>query len=143
MNDKHFVDTSILMYAHDTTAGLKHHRAKALVEELWRNGTGVISTQVLEELCIHFRRRTERRPDWKIVREIVKDYMSWEVIVNTGQSVLEALEIERRRGISFWDALIVQAAERSGAAVLYSEDFSNGQVYSLIRVVNPFTEPQK
>lgn len=138
MGDKHFVDTGILMYAHDAAAGAKHRRAKSLVEDLWHSGSGVISTQVLEELCINFRRRTERRPDWKITREIVKDYLSWEVIVNTDQSVVEALEIERHRGISFWDALIVHAAERSGAAVLYSEDLSDGQVFGPIRVVNPF-----
>jgi predicted nucleic acid-binding protein len=143
MSAKQFVDTNILMYAHDATAGAKHERAKSLLEELWHSGSGVISTQVLQELCVNLGRRTGRKPDWKITREIVKDYLSWEVIVNTGESVLEALEIEHRHGISFWDALIIQAAESSGAAVLYSEDLSNGQTYGSIRVVNPFLRPQK
>ena len=65
------------------------------------------------------------------------DYLSWEVVVNTGESVLEALEIENRHGISFWDALVIQAAESSGAEVLYSEDLSEGQSYGSVRVVNP------
>ena len=60
MSDKYFVDTNILMYAHDTSAGAKHERAKALVEELWRDRTGVVSTQVLQELSVNLRRNTRR-----------------------------------------------------------------------------------
>lgn len=51
MSDRYFVDTNILMYAHDASAGLKHERAKALLEELWRARSGVLSTQILQELC--------------------------------------------------------------------------------------------
>ncbi len=65
------------------------------------------------------------------------DYLSWEIVVNTGESILEALEIENQYGISFWDALVIQAAECSGAAVLYSEDLSDGQTYGSVRIVNP------
>lgn len=137
MSDKYFVDTNILMYAHDATAGAKHERARALVEELWRTRSGVVSTQVLQELCVNLRRKAGQPLDMKITREIVTDYLSWEVVVNTGESILEALEIENRHGISFWDALVVQAAESSGAAVLYSEDLSDGQSYGSVRVVNP------
>ena len=137
MSDKYFVDTNILLYAHDVTIGAKHDRARALVEELWRTRSGVLSTQVLQELCVNLRRKAGRPLDVKTTREIVTDYLSWEVVVNTGESVLEALEIENRYGISFWDALVIQAAESSGAAVLYSEDLSDGQTYGSVRIVNP------
>ena len=137
MSDKCFVDTNILMYAHDATAGAKHERARDLVEELWRTRSGVVSTQVLQELCVNLRRKAGQPLDMKNTREIVTDYLSWEVVVNTGESILEAQEIENRHGISFWDALVVQAAESSGAAVLYSEDLSDGQRYGSVRVVNP------
>jgi len=137
MSDKYFVDTNILMYAHDATAGAKHERARALVEDLWRTRSGVVSTQVLQELCVNLRRKSGQPLDMKTTREIVMDYLSWEVVVNTGESVLEALEIENRHGISFWDALVIQAAESSGAEVLYSEDLSEGQSYGSVRVVNP------
>ena len=137
MSDKYFVDTNILLYAHDVTAGAKHDRARALVEELWRTRSGVLSTQVLQELCVNLRRKAGRPLDVKTTREIVTDYLSWEVVVNTGESVLEALEIENRYGISFWDALVIQAAESSGAAVLYSENLSDGQTYGSVRIVNP------
>ena len=59
------------------------------------------------------------------------------MVTNTGESILQALEIEKQYRIWFWDALVVQAAEASGAAVLYSEDLSDGQIYCGVRVVNP------
>ncbi len=137
MSDKYFVDTSILVYAHDTSAGAKHLRAKALVEDLWRQRSGVVSTQVLQELCVNIRRKARHPVDLRTAREIVADYLSWAVVTNTGESVLEALQLEEHYQISFWDALIIQAAEASGAAVLYSEDLSDGQTYHGVRVVNP------
>jgi len=137
MSDKYFVDTNILVYAHDTSAGAKHERAKALVEDLWSRRSGVVSTQVLQELCVNIRRKAGHPVDLRTAREILADYLSWEVITNTGESVLDALQLEEHYQISFWDALIVQAAEASGAAVLYSEDLSDGQIYRGVRVVNP------
>ena len=71
-------------------------------------------------------------------RDVMKDYLRWRIVVNTGESVLRALEIEARYKVSFWDALILQAAESAGATVLYSEDLSAGQSYGGVRVVNPF-----
>ena len=137
MSDRFFVDTNILMYAHDKTAGPKHERAKALVEELWRNRTGVVSTQVLQELAVNLRKKAGRPLDAKATREIVTDYLTWQVVVNGGESILEALDLEARFQISFWDALVVQAAHTSGADVLYSEDLSDGHTYGTVRVINP------
>ncbi len=137
MSDKYFVDTNILMYAHDASAGAKHERARALVEELWRDRTGVVSTQVLQELSVNLRRKTGRPLDAKATREIVADYLTWQVVVNGGESILEALDLEARFHISFWDALVLQAAQASGAEVLYSEDLSDGQTYGSVRVTNP------
>jgi predicted nucleic acid-binding protein len=137
MSDKYFVDTNILMYAHDAAAGAKRERARALVEDLWRERSGVVSTQVLQALCVNLRRKAGRPLDRKATREIVADYMSWHVVVNGGESILESLDLEEKYQISFWDALVVQAAHASGAAVLYSEDLSDGQMYGGVRVVNP------
>jgi len=137
MSDKYFVDTNILMYAHDAAAGAEHTRARTLIEELWRNRSGVISTQILQELVVNLRRKTAQPLSVKATRDIVADYLSWHVVVNSGESILEALELEDRYQISFWDALVIQAARASGAAVLYSEDLSDGQMYGSVRVVNP------
>lgn len=143
MSDKSFVDTNILMYAHDTSAGEKHERAKALVEELWRDRTGVVSTQVLQELSVNLRRKVVRPLDGKATRDIIADYLTWQVIVNGGASILEAIDLEARYQISFWDALVVQAAQASSAEVLYSEDLSDGQRYGSVRVINPFLDSRR
>ena len=74
------------------------------------------------------------------IRQILQDYISWEIVINTPDSILRALEIEVRYQISFWDALILQAAESSGATVIYSEDLSTGQKYGPIQVVNPLNQ---
>jgi predicted nucleic acid-binding protein len=138
MSAKYFVDTNILMYAHDATTGAKHERAKVLVEELWRDRNGVVSTQVLQELAVNLRRKARRPLDAKATREIINDYLTWQIVVNGTESILEALDIESRYQISFWDALVIQAAQAAGADVLYSEDLSHGQVFGTARVVNPF-----
>jgi predicted nucleic acid-binding protein len=139
MSAKYFVDTNILMYAHDTSAGAKHERAKALVEELWRDRTGVVSTQVLQELSVNLRRKASRPLDVKATREIVADYLTWQVVVSGGESILEALDLEARFQISFWDALVRQAAHAAGAEVLYSEDLSDTQTYGSVQVINPLS----
>ena len=140
MSDKYFVDTNILVYAHDRSAGLKHQRAQVLIEQLWHSGQGVLSTQVLQELCVSLRRKSNRPLSSDEMIRLVQDYLSWEVVVNNPDSVVEALQIEARYRISFWDALILHAAETAGAAVLYSEDLAVGQSYGSTRVINPLTD---
>jgi predicted nucleic acid-binding protein len=139
MSDRYFVDTNILMYAHDTAAGEKHARAKALVEDLWDNRSGVVSTQVLQELAVNLRRKAKRPLDAKATRDVVTDYLAWQIVVNGGESILEALDMEARYLISFWDALVIQAAQVAGAEILYSENLSDGQRYGTVRVKNPLT----
>jgi predicted nucleic acid-binding protein len=140
MPDKYFVDTNILMYAHDRSAGLKHDRARQVIERLWISGQGVLSTQVLQELCINLRRKIARPLPVEEARRLIQDYLSWEIVVNTPASVLQALEIEVRYKTSFWDALVLQAAESAGAAVLYSADLASGQKYGPVQVTNPLTD---
>jgi len=96
-----------------------------------------VITQVLQELCVNLRRKAVKPLTMEETRSLIQDYSEWEIVVNTPDSVIEALTIETRYQVSFWDALIIQAAERSGATILYSEDFSHGQTYGSVRVVNP------
>lgn len=137
MSARSFVDTNILVYAHDASAGVKHERAKALVEDLWRSRGGAVSTQVLQELSVSVRRKTAHPLDLRATRDLVSDYLAWHVVVNDGNAVLAALDIEERYKVSFWDALVIHAAQVAGAEVLYSEDLSDGQRYGDVRVVNP------
>jgi predicted nucleic acid-binding protein len=140
MSDKAFLDTNILVYAHDPGTGIKHERARALIEKLWNTGTGVLSTQVLQELCVNLRRKMARPWTVEETRNLILDYMNWQIVVNTPNSAIEALAIEANYQVSFWDALIIHAAESSGAAILYSEDLSDGQTYGSVRVVNPLND---
>lgn len=140
MSDRCFVDTNILVYAHDRAAGSKHKRARRIIEDLWNSGQGVLSTQVLQELCVNLRRKSARPLSMEEIRQLLQDYLSWEIIVHAPASIIQALDTEARYKVSFWDALILQAAEMAGVAVLYSEDFASGQMYGSIRVVNPLTD---
>lgn len=137
MADKFFVDTNILIYAHDQTTGIKHDRARKLLEQLWDSGQGVLSTQILQELCINLRRKVARPLPIDDIRRLLEDYLSWEIVVNTPNSVLQALDLEARYKVSFWDALVLQAAETAGVSILYSEDLATGQQYGTFRVENP------
>jgi predicted nucleic acid-binding protein len=141
MSEKYFVDTNILIYAHDRAAGAKHERARQLVERLWTSEQGVLSTQVLQELCVNLQRKLAEPLSVEEIRKLIQDYRSWEIVVNTPESILQALEIQVRYKTSFWDALVLQAAESSGAEILYSEDLASGQKYGAIQVVNPLVDP--
>ena len=140
MSDKYFVDTNILVYAHDRSAGIKHDRARKLLEQLWDSGRGVLSTQVLQELCINLRRKVSHPLPLEEVRQLIFDYSTWEIVTNGPESVVQALDMELRYKTSFWDALILQAAESSGASILYSEDLGWRQRYATIQVVNPLLD---
>jgi predicted nucleic acid-binding protein len=136
MSAKSFVDTSILLYAHDSSSD-KHELAKQLVTDLWNTQTGVISTQVLQEFSVAIRRAN---PDLSVVQAaiLVQNFSGWQVVANNADSIVRALRIETRHKISFWDALIIEAAQTAGAEILYSENLDDGQVYGSVRVVNPF-----
>ena len=97
----------------------------------------MLSTQVLEELCVSLIKKTAHPLGTEEVRILIEDYTDWDVVVNRPDSVLHALSIAAKHKISFWNALILHAAETSGAETLYSEDLSDGQLYGAVRVVNP------
>ena len=138
MSGRAFVDTNVLVYAHDISTGAKHEKARSLVERLWQERTGAVSTQILQELYVSLRRKAARPLASEEARALVADYLRWEVVVNSGESILDAIVLEQRYGISFWDALVVHSARTCGAELLYSEDLSDGQAYDSVRVVNPF-----
>jgi predicted nucleic acid-binding protein len=114
-----------------------------LVEQLWEDRSGVVSTQVLQELYVNLRRNVRVPLPAAEARRLVTDYLGWRLVVNGGPDVVEAAELEERFGVSYWDALILHAATTSGAATLYSEDLSHGRRYGTVRVINPFLDTAK
>jgi len=138
MSDRAFVDTNVLVYAHDRSAGRKHEVARELVGRLWQERSGVVSTQVLQELYVNLRRKAGSPLSATLAREVIEDYLRWPLVENGGEAILRAMAVEQRHGLSFWDALIVQAAQDAGVPVLYSEDLSHGHRYGPVTVENPF-----
>ena len=138
MSDKFFVDTNILVYTQDLSAGAKCLRAQELTRELWELRKGVISTQVLQELYMALRRKLKVRMSAAQAGEVLRDYFEWEVVINNRESIVRAIEIEDRYRVSFWDGLMLQAAEKAGARIVYSEDLTHRGTYAGIVVVNPF-----
>jgi predicted nucleic acid-binding protein len=140
--DSCFVDTNVLLYASDPVQGRKHDVAKSLVEDLWTSQTGVISTQVLQEFCFNLRRKVRPRLSIVDTTARVRDYLNWPIVINVAESTIAALEIEAKYQISFWDSLIVHAAQTAGCTILYSEDLNHEQIFDAVRVVNPFVGQQ-
>ena len=124
--DRVFLDTNIILYAYDISAGEKHQVAKKILLDLWDSGLGVISTQVLQEFFVNVTQKIPKQLDNRLARDIVSDLLKWDVVVNHGESILEAVEILLRYGYSFWDSLIIEAAIRGGAGALLSEDLTHG-----------------
>ena len=139
---KTFVDTNVLVYAYDRASGWKHGRARDLVEKLWNEGSGILSTQVLQELYVNVRRKARPPVPQEEARTLVADYLAWNPVVNDGAAVLEAVDVGHRHQLSFWDALIVVAARKGGASVIYSEDLNHGQMFGSVQVLNPFNEAE-
>ena len=138
MSERSFVDTNVLVYAHDLGAGVKHERARGLVRTLWERRTDVISTQVLQELFVNLRRKASRPVSHVEARRLIDDYLTLEVIVNDGSAILAAVDLEEHYRLPFWDALIIRAATVAGVSTLHSEVLSHGQVFGHVQVVNAF-----
>jgi len=132
-----FVDSNILIYAHDRDAGPRRERARQLCEKLWEERSGCVSVQVLQEFYVTVTRKLRTPVGKAQAREIVRAYASWVISPTTPETVLRATELSEAAEIGFWDALIVAAAEQCSAATLYSEDLNDGQVIAGVRVVNP------
>lgn len=138
MSDKVFVDTNVLVYAHDRAAGLKHAKAAEHIRALWMERRGVLSTQVLQELFVNVTRKSASPLSAGVAKRVIQNYLAWQVVVNDGQAILEAIDLQGRFRLSFWDALIVQSAISAGCATLLSDDLNSGQQYESLQVVNPF-----
>jgi predicted nucleic acid-binding protein len=137
MSDVVFVDTNILIYAHDRDAGGKRDRAAQALERLWDETAGRLSIQVLQEFYVTVTQRLPTTLSRASAREVVRLYAPWVREPTTPDTVLRANELAELTQISFWDALIVAAAEDAGATLLYSEDFNADQTIAGVKVVNP------
>jgi predicted nucleic acid-binding protein len=140
MNAKVFIDTNVLVYAHDMDAGQKHQTAKSILNDLLQRRCGALSMQVLQEFYVTVTRKLSSPLPKDEARAIFEDFSSL-CVATTPEDIRQAFLIEDGARIGFWDALIVAAAVRSGAAKIFSEDLNPGQTITGIRIENPFAAP--
>jgi len=140
MSDRTFVDTNVLIYAHDVDAKAKHEIAQGVLAELWSLRTGALSMQVLQEFYVNVTRKIPFPLSKRDARPVVQSYGAW-CIETTREEIATAFRLEDECRIGFWDALILAAAIKCGASRILSEDLNAGQTIAGIRIENPFAPP--
>jgi predicted nucleic acid-binding protein len=136
MTERSFLDSNIPLYAADASAGPKRKKALALIDAGLRTRRGVLSTQVLQEYYVNATKKLGLTAD--TARSSVELLGSMHVTVILPEDVLAAIDIHRLHSVSFWDSLIIRAAQKSGCKILYSEDMQDGQHFGSVKIVNPF-----
>jgi predicted nucleic acid-binding protein len=135
-----FVDTNILVYARDSSNPAKQARATSVLELLWRNGTGRLSTQVLQEYYVTVTRKLRPGLPPDEAREDIRDLLVWNPRPVTADVLENAWEIEDHWKLSWWDSLIVAAALDCRVTTLLSEDLQDGLAVHSLKILNPFAQ---
>lgn len=133
-----FLDTNILVYAHDRSSGEKCEIARSLVDRLWHSRQGCVSIQVLQEFYVVITRKVRFPLSPAEAERVVTDIGTWRLHAPQLDDVLKAIEVQQRYQTSFWDAMLLQSAFRMGCKVLWSEDLNPEQLYQQVLVKNPF-----
>ena len=133
-----FVDANVLIYAHDLTAGTKRERARALVADLWRSELGCVSVQVLQEFYVNVTRKLAAPLSPDAAAKVIADLAAWQVHQPTADDILDAIRLQTRHKISFWDAMVIASAQALRCGIIWSEDLNHGQRYDTVTVRNPF-----
>jgi predicted nucleic acid-binding protein len=133
-----FVDTNVLLYAYDRSAGERHGRAAALVAGLGGRRQGAVSVQVFQEFYVNATRKIAEPLDHDTALGRLRALGHWRVHAPRAQDVIAAAELARGAQLSFWDAMVLRSAEALGCAILWSEDLNDGQRVGGVTVRNPF-----
>ena len=133
-----FFDTNVLVYMFDMDAPEKKARAQSLLKEETAAGRAVLSTQVLQEFYVTVTRKLSVPLPSETAEEAVRNLAALPVVEVNADLILRAIKRARRASLSFWDALIVEAALSSGAGVLFTEDLQHGQGIEKLQIKNPF-----
>ena len=136
MSVRSFFDTNVLICADDKGAPAKQRRSLELIEEHRRARTGVVSLQVLQEYFVTATRKLQL--DARIARRKVELLAEFDVAAPELADILAAIDLHRLHGFSFWDALILRAAQQAGCSVVFSEDMQGTREIDGLHIVNPF-----
>lgn len=136
MANRSFIDTNVLVYAEASDAPDKQQAALALLKQLYESGTGVLSTQVLQEYC-NIAIKKLKLPIAHI-RAQIDMYEQFQVVQVTPAIIRDALDLNQTRSVAFYDAIIIACAQTAGCNLLFSEDLNTGEVIAGVRLQNPF-----
>ena len=135
MKDKVFLDTNVIVYAHDQSSGEKHAVAQEIMENLWESRKGVISVQVLQEFFVCVTKKIAKPLPIKNAKIILEYLSNWNVVVNDKYITMQAIDLQEKFRFSFWDSLIIQAAIQSQSSLLISEDLPDGQIIMGLKIL--------
>jgi len=141
MSGRVFLDTNVLVYAEDRSAGQKQKTARDLILRALRERNGVISTQVLSEFLAIATRKLGIPPD--VAQRKVELYAGLEVVTVTVPLIVAAIKLLRLTPMAYWDALILSAAAVARCGVCVTEDLQNGRVYDGVKVLDPFVRKER
>ena len=133
-----FVDTNVLVYTYDTTDPQKREQAGKWIEALWQNQNGCVSVQVFNEFYITATRKLEEPISEHEARQTIRELQQWQVVSLTPLLLESAWNIQENYKFSWWDSLIVAAAQIADCRYLLSEDLQHNQQIDSIRILNPF-----
>jgi predicted nucleic acid-binding protein len=133
-----FVDTNVFVYAYDGSEKPRQPVARRVLAGLWRSRSGVLSSQVLQEFYSTATRKLDPSIERSRARQLVANYARWKLVQVDTPLIIAASRLEEAHTLSFWDALIVEAALRAGATRLLSEDLQVGRRFGSVVVENPF-----
>ena len=136
--DRIFVDSSVLVHAHDLDSGLKRAIAEQVLKQLWQDETGVLSTQVLQEFYAALTSGIASPVPRRAARDLIHAYSVWPVVTLDAADVLAAADFEERYRLTFRDALVVVAARKSGATLLLSDTLQPYRPIAGLELRNPF-----
>jgi predicted nucleic acid-binding protein len=134
-----FVDADVFVYAGDPRDATKEQRAIAWLDLLWREQRGRTSVQVLSESYVVLRRLAPARGSTQDMWHSVQKYFVWNPLAIDENVLRRAHEIEQRFRISWWDSMIVAAAQIQDCTLLLTEDLQDGMAFGSVTVRSPFT----
>ena len=143
MTEPVFVDTNVIVYRFDTRDPLKRSRAVDWFTFLWNRRSGRVSFQVLQEAYATLTQKLKPAMAYADARLVVQGLGAWRPVTLDLQILERAWLLQEGHRLSWWDALIVAAAQMSESRVLLTEDLQHGHEFDQVRVVNPFASPDR
>ncbi len=135
---KIFIDTNLFVYTLDKKDEVKQQQARKILKRVMNSHQPVISTQVIKEFYVAATSKLKADPI--IIKNIIHNFHNMEIVNNDLELIEQAIDISIISQVSFWDSLIIAAAEKANCKFVFSEDLNSGQTYRGVMILNPFVK---